>query len=76
MKNIKEALRNVMVETGRISPKDRITIGNTITNGTDCVRIKIYAYHGRQKKPFVYWNLCVNMARNQVYWDKSTFYYI
>ena len=76
MKNIKEALRNVMVKTGRISPKDRITIGNTITNGTDWVRVEIYAYHGRQKKPFVYWNLCVNMARNQVYWDKSTFYYI
>ena len=70
---LKDALRNVMIETGRLSLTDRIDIINVTTNETDWAHVELYVYHERKKKPFIYWNICVNMARNQAYWDKSTF---
>lgn len=74
--SIHEAIKNVMIETGRLSPKDRMEIHHIGAEASDIVRVEMYAYHGKRKKPFVYWNLCVNMARELVYWDHSTFYYI
>lgn len=69
-------VRNSLIETGRISQKDRIEIIEKIVNESDYVRIGLYAYHGRKKKPFVYWNICVDVARELVHWDTSTFYYL
>jgi len=70
------ALENVLRSTGRISPKDRIEIVEKSCGSSDYARIGLYAYHGRKKQPFVYWNLCVDMAREIVRWDTSTFYYV
>lgn len=69
-------VRNALIETGRISQKDRIEIIEKIVNESDYVRIGLYAYHGRKKKPFVYWNICIDVARELVHWDTSTFYYL
>lgn len=74
--SIHEAIRNVMVSTGRLSPKDRMEIHHIEAGVSDIARVEVYAYHGRRKKPFVYWNLCVDRVRELVYWDHSTFYYI
>ena len=74
--SIHEAIKSVMIKTGRLSPKDRMEIHHIGAEASDIVRVEVYAYHGKRKKPFVYWNLCVNMARELVYWDHSTFYYI
>lgn len=74
--SIHEAIRNVMVSTGRLSPKDRMEIHHIEAGASDIARVEVYAYHGRRKKPFVYWNLCVDRVRELVYWDHSTFYYI
>ena len=74
--DIQEAIRNALVETGRISLKDRIEIIEKSTDTSDYARIGIVAYHGRKKNPFVYWNICVDIARELIRWDTSTFYYI
>lgn len=74
--SIHEAIENVMKQTGRLSPKDRVEIYHVEAGASDIARVEVYAYHGRWKTPFVYWNLCVNRARELVYWDHSTFYYI
>lgn len=74
--DIQSAIRNVLIETGRISSKDRIEIVEKIVNESDYARIGIYAYHGRKKAPFVYWNICIDMSRELIHWDRSTFYYI
>ena len=74
--DIQTAVRNALIETGRISQKDRIEIIEKIVNESDYVRIGLYAYHGRKKNPFVYWNICVDVARELVHWDTSTFYYL
>ena len=75
--NIQTAIRNALVETGRISPRDRIEIiSKSGEVASDYVRIEVNVFHGRRKKPFVYWNISVNMARELIYWDASTFVYL
>lgn len=70
------ALKSALVSTGRISPKDRIEIIEKVAGASDYARIGLYAYHGRKKAPFVYWNICVDIPRELIRWDISTFYYI
>ena len=74
--DIQTSIKNALIDTGRIGPKDRIEIIEKSTNGNDYVRVGVYAYHGRKKIPFVYWNICVDVARELIYWDTSTFYYL
>jgi len=74
--NIQVTLEHVLRSTGRISPKDRIEIVEKSCNSSDYARVGLYAYHGRKKQPFVYWNICIDMARELVHWDTSTFYYV
>lgn len=75
--DIKTAINNVLVSTGRISVKDRIEIiGKSGDPASNYVRVEIHAFHGRKKKPYVYWNICVDMARELVRFDNSTFIYL
>lgn len=74
--DIQTALQRALIDTGRISPKDRIEIIEKSCNSGDYVRVGLNAYHGRKKQPFVYWNICVDMARELIHWDTSTFYYL
>lgn len=74
--DIQTALKNALIGTGRISPKDRIEIIEKSANQSDYVRVGLYAYHGRKKLPFVYWNICVDVARELIHWDTSTFHYL
>ena len=74
--DIQTEIKNALISTGRISAKDRIEIVEKSANGNDYARVGIYAYHGRKKTPFVYWNICVDVARELIYWDTSTFCYL
>ena len=73
---ITAAVRNALISTGRISPKDRVEMLEKSVGTGDYIRIGLVAYHGRKKKPFVYRNICVDVARELIHWDTSTFYYI
>ena len=74
--DIQATIKNALISTGRISTKDRIEIVEKSANGNDYARIGLYAYHGRKKIPFVYWNICVDVARELIHWDTSTFHYL
>ena len=74
--DIQATIKNALISTGRISAKDRIEIVEKSANGNDYARVGLYAYHGRKKTPFVYWNICVDVARELIHWDTSTFYYL
>lgn len=75
--NIQNAVRNALVDTGRISPRDRIEIIRKSGEvASDYVWLEVNVFHGRRKKPCMYWNIRVNMARDLIYWDASTFVYL
>ena len=74
--DIQATIKNALIRTGRISTKDRIEIVEKSANGNDYARVGLYAYHGRKKIPFVYWNICIDVARELIHWDTSTFYYL
>ena len=74
--DIQATIKNALISTGRISTKDRIEIVEKSANGNDYARVGLYAYHGRKKIPFVYWNICVDVARELIHWDTSTFHYL
>ena len=74
--DIQTEIKRALISTGRISTKDRIEIVEKSANGNDYARVGLYAYHGRKKMPFVYWNICVDVARELIHWDTSTFYYL
>ena len=74
--DIQATIKNALISTGRISTKDRIEIVEKSANGNDYARVGLYAYHGRKKTPFVYWNICVDVARELIHWDTSTFHYL
>lgn len=75
--DIQTAIRNALVNTGRIGPKDRCEIiGKSGEPESDYIRIAVHVFHGRRKNPYVYWNICVDMARELIYWGTSTFVYL
>lgn len=74
---LRDAILNCMIETGRLSPGDKIEIIEINgENGSDYRRVSVLATHIRCKKPFIYWNICIDIARNLIHWDTSTFYYL
>lgn len=75
--DIQTAIRNALVNTGRISTKDRCEIiGKSGEPASNYIRIEVHVFHGRRKNPYVYWNICVDMARELIYWGTSTFVYL
>ena len=74
--DIQIEIKRALISTGRISTNDRIEIVEKSANGNDYAMVGLYAYHGRKKMPFVYWNICVDVARELIHWDTSTFCYL
>jgi hypothetical protein len=71
---IREALENALRETGRLPKNGRAEIQSITTNRSDYVRVEVLTYRGRSKKPVMYWNICVDMARELIHWDTTTSY--
>ena len=74
---LKQALLNSLIETGRLPAGANIGIQSiTGENGSDYRRIELVTTRKRCKKPFMYWNICIDIARNLIRWDTTTFYYL
>lgn len=76
MTQIKNAIENVMRETGRLPKNGRIEIQSIQAQSSDYARVEVLTYKGRSKKPEMYWNICVDMARELIRWDTTTFYHL
>jgi hypothetical protein len=74
---LKQALLNNLIDTGRLPTGASIDI-QSITGdaGSDYRRIELTATRKHCKKPYMYWNICVDIARNLIRWDTTTFYYL
>lgn len=73
--DIKDLLFSVMVDTGRLSKTDRISIINVEKKG-DYAFINVDCIKKRCKKPFMFWSICIWMPGNLIYWDRSRFQYL
>jgi len=74
---IKDQLLQALIDTGRLSPGSKIEILSIEGEPrSDYRRIEILATKKHCKKPFMYWNICVDTARELIHWDTSTFYYL
>ena len=73
---IKEAIENALRETGRLPKNGRAEIQSITAQSNDYARVEVLTYRGRTKKPVMYWNICVDMARELIHWDSTTFYHI
>lgn len=74
MEEIMDAIRNAMIETGRMSAKCRLECIEVFEDG-DWMRVGCYLYKTfRTKKPHMYWNICVYVPESKVHWETTTFY--
>ena len=74
---LKQALLNNLIESGRLPAGANIDIQSiTGDNGSDYRRIELVATRKRCKKPYMCWNICIDIARNLIHWDTTTFYYL
>ena len=74
---LKIALEQAMRESGRMGKRHKLEIVSISGNSeSDYVRVECYLQIARSSRPFMYWNLCVDMAKSLIYWEHSTFYKI
>jgi len=68
-------IKAAMVETGRAGEKWRVeVIGcDKVGKNSDYVRVYVNLYKPRSRKPDITWNLCINIVKNLIYWNHSTF---
>ena len=74
---LKTAIEQAMRESGRMGKRHKLKIISISGDpGSNYVRVECHLHGARSSKPFMYWNLCVNMAKSLIYWEHSTFYQI
>lgn len=73
-----EFVRNWLTEYGAISDGWRIKIADVTRRsaGSDWLLIDIYIFKPRAKKPFYFWEMCVNEVRKIVDFEKCTYHKI
>lgn len=71
---IRDAIENALRETGRLPKDGRAEIQAVVANSSNYVRVEVLTYRGRSKKPVMYWNICVDVARELIHWDTTTSY--
>ena len=76
-KKLTEGIKAAMVETGRAAENWRIKVTgyDKVGKNSDFVRVHVSVYKPRSRKPDVLWDLCINIAKDLIYWDHSTFVY-
>ena len=77
MEELLDGIKAAMIDTGRMTEKSRIKLVEiTGDRNSDYRRVTIEVIKPRCHKPFMVWNLCVDIVRELLFWETSTFYYI
>ena len=72
---LRDAIQKSMIESGRLSAGEKIEIISIEgESSSDYRRVELLAYKKRCRKPFMCWNICLDIARNIIHWDTTTFY--
>ena len=72
---LEDGIKAAMIDTGRAAEnwRVRVTGWDKVGHNSDYVRVYVSAYKPRSRKPDVLWDICVNIAKNLIYWEHSTF---
>ena len=72
---LEEGIKAAMVDTGQAAENWRIKVTgcDRVGNNSDYVRVHVSLYKLRSRKPDILWDLCVNIVKNLIYWNHSTF---
>jgi hypothetical protein len=73
MGELLEAIRQCMVETGRLCASDRLVLVQRNINYSDYAVVNVDAIHKRCKKPYANWELCIYKPKDQILWERSSF---
>lgn len=74
---LKAQLLACLIETGHAPAGSKIDIVSIEGEAySDYRRVEVTITKKRCSKPFVCWNLCVDIVRQRIHWDTSTFYYM
>ena len=75
MTRLEEGIKAAMVDTGRAAETWRIKVTgyDRVGKHSDHVRVYVNLYKPRSRKPDVVWDLCINIAKELIYWDHSSF---
>lgn len=77
MQILKAELLARLIETSRLPAGSSIDIISIEGEPySDYRRIELLATKKRCRKPFMSWNICIDVARNLIHWDTTTFYYL
>ena len=77
MKNrLEEGIKAAMIDTGRAAENWRVKVTgyDRVGKNSDYMRVYVKVYKPRSRKPDVLWDICVNIAKNLIYWEYSTHY--
>lgn len=77
MMTITEMVENALVNYGAMLPGWKVEISETKSKPySDWVEVTCLITKKRCRKPFIEWNLAMNMARSITDFDKSNFRYL
>lgn len=78
MTRLEEGIKAALVETGRAAESWRVKVisCDKVGKNSDFVQVHVNLYKPRSRKPDIGWNLCINVVKNLIYWNHSTFAYL
>lgn len=70
-----EKIKAAMIDTGRAADKWRVEVTgcDRAGNNSDYVRVYVSVYKPRSRRPDVLWDICIDIVRELIFWERSTF---
>lgn len=77
MTKLEQMMLNALVNYGGANENWKVSVIGTDQKGySDYAIVKLFLTKPRSRKPDVYWEICVDMARGLAHFDKSTHQYL
>jgi hypothetical protein len=77
MTELESAIHDVFDERGITLPNWKIKVDRISGDkNSDYRRVEVTVFKPRCRKPMQYWNLCIDIVRELIFWGTSTFYYL
>ena len=72
---LEEGIFNAFLDKGIVNPDFKIKItSREIIGNSDYAKVTVEIFPPKKRKPTIVWELAINIVRNTIHWDKSSFY--